>query len=66
MYAASSSVSTPPRPYRRQPPGAGPFLDPALGGRARRAPGPGPLSGRLDMSGPQGAQLRTAIASVHR
>ncbi|MFD8385291.1 aminoglycoside phosphotransferase family protein [Streptomyces sp. NPDC059679] len=66
MYAASSSVSAPPRPYRRQPPGAGPFLDPALGGRARRAPGPGLLSGRLDMSGPQGAQLRTAIASVHR
>ncbi|WP_055413848.1 aminoglycoside phosphotransferase family protein [Streptomyces bingchenggensis] len=66
MYAASSSVSAPPRPYRRQPPGAGPFLDPAPGGRARRAPGPGPLSGRLDMSGPQGAQLRTAIASVHR
>ncbi|MGQ4335215.1 aminoglycoside phosphotransferase family protein, partial [Streptomyces hayashii] len=25
-----------------------------------------PLSGRLDLSGPQGAQLRTAIASVHR
>ncbi|MER6143373.1 aminoglycoside phosphotransferase family protein [Streptomyces sparsogenes] len=66
MYAASSSVSAPPRPYRRQSPGAGPFLDPAAGGRARRAPSPGPLSGRLDMSGPQGAQLRTAIASVHR
>lgn len=55
--------------------GSGPYLDPArtaagtLGaGLARRAPGFGtqPLSGRLDLSGPQGAQLRTAIASVHR
>ncbi|OAH12580.1 aminoglycoside phosphotransferase family protein [Streptomyces jeddahensis] len=55
--------------------GSGPYLDPArtaagtLGaGRARRAPGFGtqPLSGRIDLSGPQGAQLRTAIASVHR
>lgn len=37
-------------------------------GRTRRVPGLGtqPLSGRLDLSGPQGAQLRTAIASVHR
>ncbi|WP_086763830.1 aminoglycoside phosphotransferase family protein, partial [Streptomyces griseiscabiei] len=52
-----------------------PYLDPTRtaapllgGGRARRVPGLGtqPLSGRLDLSGPQGAQLRTAIASVHR
>ncbi|PWS51913.1 phosphotransferase, partial [Streptomyces sp. FT05W] len=37
-------------------------------GRTRRAAGPGsqPLSGRLDLSGAQGAQLRMAIASVHR
>jgi hypothetical protein len=37
-------------------------------GRSRRVPGAAgaPLSGRLDLSGPQGAQLRTAIASVHR
>ncbi len=37
-------------------------------GRTRRVPGLGtqPLSGRIDLSGPQGAQLRTAIASVHR
>lgn len=36
--------------------------------RTRRVPGVGaqPLSGRIDLSGPQGAQLRTAIASVHR
>ncbi|MFC7303803.1 aminoglycoside phosphotransferase family protein [Streptomyces monticola] len=74
MYAASSSVSAPPRPpVPRQ--GSGPYLDPtrqggsALGpGRVRRTPGQGtqPLSGRLDLSGPQGAQLRTAIASVLR
>ncbi|MHB9864106.1 aminoglycoside phosphotransferase family protein [Streptomyces sp. YIM S03343] len=76
MYAASSSVSAPPRPLRPRPAGSGPYLDPArpqaapaLGAaRTRRGPGPGtgPLSGRLDLSGPQGAQLRTAIAAVHR
>ncbi len=75
MHAASSSVSAPPRSLRPRPGGGGPYLDPArpaaavLGaGRPLRAPGPGtqPLSGRLDLSGPQGAQLRAAIASVHR
>ncbi|MFE4667443.1 aminoglycoside phosphotransferase family protein [Streptomyces sp. NPDC056716] len=87
MYAASSSVSAPPRPLRPRPQvpvparpgeaplsGGGPYLAPArtagalLGaGRNRRAGlGSQPLSGRLDLSGPQGAQLRTAIASVHR
>ncbi|MFI9803571.1 aminoglycoside phosphotransferase family protein [Streptomyces sp. NPDC052301] len=77
MYAASSSVSAPTRPLRPRPAGGGPYLDPAarpggpvLGmGRPRRIPGqvgPQPLSGRLDLSGPQGAQLRSAIASVHR
>ncbi|NEA02586.1 aminoglycoside phosphotransferase family protein, partial [Streptomyces sp. SID10116] len=37
-------------------------------GRTPRMPGAGTqtLSGRIDLSGPQGAQLRTAIASVHR
>ncbi|WP_327358619.1 aminoglycoside phosphotransferase family protein [Streptomyces sp. NBC_01304] len=74
MYTATSSVSAPPRPLAPRQ-GGGPYLDPtrpaapALGtGRARRAPGLGnqPLSGRLDLSGPQGAQLRTAIASVLR
>lgn len=71
MYAVSSSVSAPLRPQTR--PGVGPFLDPARpvqppGPRLRRMPpqGSGTLSGRLDLSGPQGAQLRTAIASVHR
>ncbi|MFB7331135.1 aminoglycoside phosphotransferase family protein [Streptomyces adustus] len=76
MYAASSSVSAPPRLLHPRPGGSGPYLDPARStaapvigaGRPRRAPGVGtqPLSGRLDLSGPQGAQLRAAIASVHR
>lgn len=75
MYAASSSVSAPPRSLHTRPGGGGPYLDPArsaaptLGaGPARRPAGLGaqPLSGRLDLSGPQGTQLRTAIASVHR
>lgn len=75
MYAASSSVSAPPRPLRPRPSDNGPYLAPARPavtvpgpGTVRRAPGAGPqpLSGRLDLSGPQGAQLRTAIASVHR
>ncbi|MFJ6657243.1 aminoglycoside phosphotransferase family protein [Streptomyces sp. NPDC091377] len=87
MYAASSSVSAPPRPLRprSQAPGpvrpgeaplsgGGPYLAPARAAgpvlgtvRGRRAGiGIQPLSGRLDLSGPQGAQLRTAIASVQR
>lgn len=75
MYAASSSVSAPPRPLHARPTGSGPYLAPArtaapatTASRTRRPTGPGnqPLSGRLDLSGPQGAQLRTALASVHR
>ncbi|MCX5315256.1 aminoglycoside phosphotransferase family protein [Streptomyces sp. NBC_00154] len=74
MYTASSSVSAPPRPLRPMGAGAGPYLAPHTGPsapgtvRPRRPAGPGAplLSGRLDLSGPQGAQLRMAIASVHR
>ncbi|MFE0423850.1 aminoglycoside phosphotransferase family protein [Streptomyces sp. NPDC058953] len=70
MYTASSSVSVPIRPLRPGvPAGAGPYLDPKpAAGRLRRpAPAVGqPLSGRIDLSGPQGAQLRMAVASVHR
>ncbi|MFJ7772852.1 aminoglycoside phosphotransferase family protein [Streptomyces sp. NPDC097107] len=76
MYAASSSVSAPQRSLHPRPAaGGGPYLAPArpptpvLGaGRARRGAGPGtqPLSGRIDLSGSQGTQLRTAIAAVHR
>ncbi|GAB2781525.1 aminoglycoside phosphotransferase family protein [Streptomyces daliensis] len=78
MYPATSPVSAPLRPRLPQPYGGRgtvsppdpPFQSPPHGGpgRQRRANGTGtpPLSGRLDLSGPQGAQLRSAIASVHR
>ncbi|MEU6487429.1 aminoglycoside phosphotransferase family protein [Streptomyces sp. NPDC046887] len=68
MYTASSSVSAPPRPQRTLAAGGGPYPVVAPAGRVRRWAGtvPGPLSGRIDLSGPQGAQLRRAIASVHR
>lgn len=69
MYTASSSVSAPHRPQRSAAPaGTGPYLDPTHAGRARRQAGTAgqPLSGRIDLSGPQGAQLRMAVASVHR
>ncbi|WP_419993104.1 aminoglycoside phosphotransferase family protein [Streptomyces boninensis] len=77
MYAASASVSAPPhRPLRAQPGGGAPYLDPGhaagahLAGpaRARRIPPAGrhPLSGRLDLTGPQGDRLRTVIAAVQR
>ncbi|AWI32515.1 aminoglycoside phosphotransferase family protein [Streptomyces tirandamycinicus] len=67
MYTAQSSVSAPPRPRTLQAAG-GPLLEPSTTGRTRRWPGAvgQPLSGRIDLSGPQGAQLRMAIASVHR
>ncbi|MGI5400941.1 aminoglycoside phosphotransferase family protein [Streptomyces sp. CA-135486] len=69
MYTASSSVSAPNRPQRSPAAGGtGPYLDPTHAGRARRPAGTvgQPLSGRIDLSGPQGAQLRMAVASVHR
>lgn len=71
MYTASSSVSAPPRPQHRiVQAGAGPYLAPAPQAvRPRRwAAGTGtqPISGRIDLSGPQGAQVKMAIASVHR
>ncbi|MCS0636737.1 aminoglycoside phosphotransferase family protein [Streptomyces sp. LP05-1] len=68
MYTASSSVS--PRPPRTLPPAAVPYPDPARAGRMARRPGgpvfAQPLSGRIDLSGHQGARLRKAIASVQR
>ncbi|GLF96948.1 aminoglycoside phosphotransferase family protein [Streptomyces yaizuensis] len=68
MYTASSSVSAPYRPRRPGAAGAGPYADPVGAVRARRAaPAAGaPLTGRIDLSGAQGAQLRMAVASVHR
>ncbi|MFJ4923872.1 aminoglycoside phosphotransferase family protein [Streptomyces sp. NPDC088725] len=68
MYSASSPVSAPPRFARPAMPGSGPYLDPHHTGRARRWAGAvtQPVSGRLDLSGPQGAQLRMAITSVQR
>ncbi|MFF8958317.1 aminoglycoside phosphotransferase family protein [Streptomyces sp. NPDC014894] len=70
MHTASSSVSAPYRPQR--PPtlnGAGPYLAPARTGRPPLRPataaGQAP-SGRIDLSGAQGAQLRMAVAAVHR
>ncbi|MFD7614746.1 aminoglycoside phosphotransferase family protein [Streptomyces sp. NPDC059828] len=69
MYTASSSVSAPPRPQTVVPVGGRTFLDPSpAAARSRRWPATTgqPLSGRIDLSGPQGAQLRMAIASVHR
>ncbi|WP_424215194.1 aminoglycoside phosphotransferase family protein [Streptomyces sp. BI20] len=75
MYAATTSVSAPVRPHRTLPAGGGPYLDPSRAHapvpgtvRARRLPGtmPQQVSGRLDLSGPQGAQLRTALASIQR
>lgn len=66
MYSASTSpVSAPPRPHN-------PSADTLTTHRSvvPRHPVPRsvahPLSGRLDLSGPQDTQLRTAIASVQR
>ena len=81
MYAASSSVSAPTRPVRplsrtrsREP--VSPAGAAAPGDRPGRPHSPAahrpvragasPLSGRLDLSGPQGAQVRTAIVGVQR
>ncbi|MDX6356213.1 MAG: hypothetical protein QOF98_3116 [Streptomyces sp.] len=66
MYSASSSVSAPPRPA--YPSVAEPALRPRQSPAVRRglAAGSHPLSGRLDLTGPQGTQLRTAVAAVQR
>ncbi|MFJ2172891.1 aminoglycoside phosphotransferase family protein [Streptomyces sp. NPDC101062] len=68
MYTASSSVSAPSRSGRPVTPGSGPYLDPTHAGRTRLRAGTvtQTLSGRLDLSGPQGARLRMAITAVHR
>ncbi|MDK1474764.1 aminoglycoside phosphotransferase family protein [Streptomyces sp. 549] len=66
MYQATSPVSAPPRPRFQHYTGA------VTQERTRRPLGPAspgaspPLSGRLDLSGAQGARLRAALGSVHR
>ncbi|WNI19310.1 aminoglycoside phosphotransferase family protein [Actinacidiphila sp. ITFR-21] len=66
MYSASSSVSAPPRPV--YPSVAEPVLRSRQTTVVRRGPaaGPHPLSGRLDLTGPQATQLRSAVAAVQR
>lgn len=64
MYPATSPVSTPLRPQPLTQPYGGPRR--AHGTLHAQGGGAHPLSGRLDLSGPQGAQLRTVIATVHR
>lgn len=81
MYSASSSASAPSRPFphtgalsvRPHPVGSEVFPPaghPAARARsvtARRPAGPGhPVSGRLDVSGPQGVPLKAALAAVRR
>lgn len=65
MFSASSSVSAPSRPVfdlaaESVPrPRATTLKRPVTGGAH-------PLGGRIDVTGPQGAQLRTAVAAVQR
>ncbi|MBM9510521.1 aminoglycoside phosphotransferase family protein [Actinacidiphila acididurans] len=64
MYSASTSVSVPARPVR---PVAEPALRPRPPAVRRGMAGTShPLSGRLDLTGPQGGQIRTAVAAVQR
>lgn len=65
MYSASSSVSAPSR--LAYPSVTEPMLRPRPAAVRRTvAGGSHPLSGRIDLTGPQGAQLRTAVAAVQR
>lgn len=69
MYTASSSVTAPPLPSRTVPAGGGPCRAQDPHGPARRVTGTAAsprISGRLDLSGPQGAQLRVVLGSVNR
>jgi Phosphotransferase enzyme family len=65
MYSASSSVSAPSR--SAYPSVTEPMLRPRPAALRRTvAGGAYPLSGRVDLTGPQGAQLRSAVAAVQR
>src|SRR5690606_28352717 len=76
MHPATSAVSAPLRPLGTPPYGGGSAVPSAARTAAARPGAPRtrlaagaasqPASGRLDLSGPHGAQLRAAIASVHR
>jgi Phosphotransferase enzyme family len=72
MYHATSPVSAPARPRLPQhyTGTASPERPRRSGGTSHGAkPGGGgrqPISGRLDLSGPQGTRLRAAFTSVHR
>jgi Phosphotransferase enzyme family len=69
MYTASSSVTAQPLPSRTVQAGGGPCRVQDPYGRGRRTAGADTvprISGKLDLSGAQGAQLRVAITSVHR
>ncbi|NLU70436.1 aminoglycoside phosphotransferase family protein [Streptomyces sp. HNM0574] len=64
--AGPGTVPVPPRPATPYTGGHGPRV-----GQPRRTSGTNgigvqPLSGRLDLSGPQGARIRSAIAAVNR
>ncbi|MFF8287131.1 aminoglycoside phosphotransferase family protein [Streptomyces albus] len=56
----------PARDPSRAPGASGPWAGAQPGQRAPVAAPPRPVSGRLDLTGPHGAQLRAAIAAVHR
>ncbi|MBW1602116.1 aminoglycoside phosphotransferase family protein [Streptomyces sp. JJ66] len=77
MYHATSPVTAPNRtaPSRTAPPRQGQpvhFPGATAPEHVRRFRGPSPagdrppISGRLDLSGPQGARVRSALALVHR
>jgi hypothetical protein len=72
MFTTSPPVSARPRAMGQapvlQPRHGAAYADLDTGTRLRRHAGaaPPPVSGRIDLSGPQGSQLRTAIAAVHR
>lgn len=68
MYSASSSVSASARLSNTAGTDTALRPRPAFPAARRTVPAgtPHPLSGRLDLSGPQGARIRTAITAVQR
>lgn len=69
MYHATSPVAAAPRSWPSQYPVGAARAAASGAPRGRSLPdaaGQYAVSGRLDLSGPQGVQLRSALASVHR